>query len=208
MACFPSQIRDRRVWSSARLRAVCRIQAVGLEGTPVKGQASMAFPSASWTTSSARCRCCGPKRRVRMATSRPASRRKRLSTTVATVADAASGERSDWGKFFNRAHLDDAFVVEARATLGDLDGLGERVRRDDDVASDRLLGLRIGPVGHRRTPRRADDLAGVLQAVAADVLALGLHGLQPGHPLAEYLLHLLGRGIGAGQGTAEQEQEL
>ena len=58
----------------ARLRAVVVIQPPGFGGNPVAGHRSVATTKASWTASSARS--MSPKRRTRVATARPDSRRK------------------------------------------------------------------------------------------------------------------------------------
>src|SRR6185437_382729 len=65
----------------ARLRAVVTIHAPGLGGTPCDGHRAAATVNASWTASSAAS--ISPRKRIRVATQRPYSRRKTASTVTA-----------------------------------------------------------------------------------------------------------------------------
>src|SRR5215813_6081047 len=65
----------------ARLRAVVTIQAPGLGGRPSDGHLATATANASWTASSAAS--MSPRKRIRVATQRPYSRRKTASALTA-----------------------------------------------------------------------------------------------------------------------------
>src|ERR1700749_4773551 len=65
----------------ARLRAVVTIHAPGLGGWPSDGHRAAATVKASWTASSAAS--MSPRKRIRVATQRPYSRRKTASTVTA-----------------------------------------------------------------------------------------------------------------------------
>ena len=82
------RVDSRRRRSIARLRAVVKIQPAGDGGTPAVGQVRTAVTNASWTASSATSR--SPKRRARVATARPESRRKTSSTARAVAGSSVS----------------------------------------------------------------------------------------------------------------------
>src|SRR5215469_10073352 len=71
----------------ARLRAVVTIHAPGLGGWPSDGHLAAATVKASWTASSAAS--ISPRKRIRVATQRPYSRRKTASTVTAREAMVA-----------------------------------------------------------------------------------------------------------------------
>src|SRR5690349_7071793 len=71
----------------ARLRAVVTIHAPGWGGTPSAGHVAAATVNASWTTSSAMS--MSPRKRIRVATQRPYSRRKTASTVTAPESRVA-----------------------------------------------------------------------------------------------------------------------
>src|SRR5262245_49855937 len=72
----------------ARLRAVVTIHAPGLGGSPSDGHLAAATANASWTASSAAS--MSPRKRIRVATHRPYSRRKTASTVTARGAVVAA----------------------------------------------------------------------------------------------------------------------
>src|SRR5260221_6592936 len=76
----------------ARLRAVVTIHAPGLGGWPCDGHRATATVNASWTASSAAS--MSPRKRIRVATQRPYSRRKTASTVTAPEPAAAARTRS------------------------------------------------------------------------------------------------------------------
>ena len=76
---FAARRDSRRARSCARLRAVVMIQAPGLSGTPRRGQERIASTNASWTASSAASR--SPRRRARVASTRPDSARNTRSSS-------------------------------------------------------------------------------------------------------------------------------
>src|SRR5262245_60084386 len=129
---------SRRRRSIARLRAVVVIHPPGLGGTPSTGHRSLATRNASWTASSATSML--PKRRTRVATTRPDSSRKTLASAVVSTAGTAtdSGGLVLEGPDLDRAH----------AGRGRLGGEGERLvevgRLDHPVAAEVLLGLEVG----------------------------------------------------------------
>src|SRR5271155_3707292 len=76
----------------ARLRAVVTIHPPGLGGSPAVGHLAAATVNASWTASSAAS--ISPRKRIRVATQRPYSRRKTASTVTAPESKAAARTRS------------------------------------------------------------------------------------------------------------------
>ena len=168
---LPRQSVARRAWSSARCFAVCSSHAEGFCGTPVNGHVCIAFTSASCTTSSARCRWATPKYRVRIATSRPDSRRKRWS--IRRVTSGAFGEAGMTTRLSRRGaavppltrgprphgpHLDHHAEAQARAAARGLDRLVEVGGGDEDIAADDFLGLGIGSVRDGRPARPRSTL--------------------------------------------------
>src|SRR6478752_7538249 len=99
----------------ARLRAVVVSQPPGLGGTPVSGHRSVATTNASWAISSAMS--MSPKRRTRVATTRPASSRKIRSRSMALTAGTGSGLR---GLVLEGTDLDGP-LAGARALRGPLE---------------------------------------------------------------------------------------
>src|SRR5690349_23543184 len=98
----------------ARLRAVVTIHAPGLGGRPSDGHLATATVNASWTASSAAS--ISPRKRIKVATQRPYSRRKTASTVTAREPEAAARMRSPR---VGRAGLDRVVKVpvEERADL-------------------------------------------------------------------------------------------
>jgi len=93
------------------------------------------------------------------------------------------------------AHLDGATLVRRRAALRDLVRLREILGRDDEVPADDVLGLGERAVGHH--PLLAgDDLAAVLQRLAALELPLLPDAADPPQPLLHAGLELCGRAPG------------
>src|SRR6266436_2393298 len=76
----------------ARLRAVVTIHAPGLGGWPSDGHLATATVNASWTASSAAS--ISPRKRIRVATQRPYSRRKTASTVTARESTVGARIRS------------------------------------------------------------------------------------------------------------------
>src|SRR5580692_10176097 len=76
----------------ALLRAVVTIHAPGLGGWPSDGHLATATVNASWTASSAAS--ISPRKRIRVATQRPYSRRNTSSMVTAEVSAAVSGRWS------------------------------------------------------------------------------------------------------------------
>src|SRR6185312_5078077 len=115
-----------------RLRAVVVSQPPGFGGRPVAGQRSLATRNASWAISSAMS--MSPKRRTKVATTRPDSSRKIRSRSVAstgTVLRLLGLERPD----LDRTHA-------GRGSLRRQRQCGVQVGRfDDPEATEVLLGL-------------------------------------------------------------------
>src|SRR6476660_8243197 len=125
----------------ARLRAVVVSQPPGLGGTPVSGHRSVATTNASWTISSAMS--MSPKRRTRVATTRPDSSRKIRSSSGASMAG------TDRSLVLERTHLDRTHASDG--------ALGRPLERgvevgclDDPEAAELLLGLRERTVRSHR----------------------------------------------------------
>src|ERR1700679_3674504 len=97
----------------ARLRAVVTIHARGWGGSPSTGHRAAATVNASWTASSAAS--ISPRKRIRVATQRPYSRRKTASTV--TAASTVAPIRSQLAARARRQQLVDGPHLER----GDLD---------------------------------------------------------------------------------------
>src|SRR5260370_7914196 len=119
----------------ARLRAVVTIHAPGFGGSPSDGHLAAATVKASWTASSAAS--ISPRKRIRVATQRPYSRRKTASILTAHRPMAAARIRS---LRVGRVSLDrvaeipieqwadlDRPLFRDRGELGQLQGLVQRV---------------------------------------------------------------------------------
>src|SRR5215469_17258979 len=115
----------------ARLRAVVTIHAPGLGGSPPEDHLAAATVNASWTASSAAS--MSPRKRIRVATQRPYSRRNTASTVTAREPMATGRMRSlRLGRvsphrvievpFKERADLDRPLFRDSSA-LGPLQGL-------------------------------------------------------------------------------------
>src|SRR5215469_8745993 len=76
----------------ALLRAVVTIHAPGLGGSPSDGHFATATVNASWTASSAAS--MSPRKRIKVATQRPYSRRNTASTVTAGQPMAGARKRS------------------------------------------------------------------------------------------------------------------
>src|SRR5579871_1617436 len=128
-----------------------------------------------------------PKRRVRTATRRPDSRRKRCS------AASSGSTRPLHLQPHHRPDFHRTTIVGNRTPGRQLGRLVQIPGLDDGEAADDVLGLRVGPVGHRlRLP--GDDLARVVEWLA-DVLEVALitQILEPRPPLLHRLLRPFGR---------------
>src|SRR5260370_25893300 len=119
----------------ARLRAVVTIHAPGFGGSPSDGHLAAATVKASWTASSAAS--ISPRKRIRVATQRPYSRRKTASILTAHRPMTAARIRS---VRVGRVSLDrvaeipieqwadlDRPLFRDRGELGPLQGLVQRV---------------------------------------------------------------------------------
>src|ERR1017187_10575920 len=140
----------------ARLRAVVTIHAPGLGGSPSDGHLAAATVNASWTASSAAS--ISPRKRIRVATHRPYSRRKTASTVTAREPmDAARIRSLRVGRVSldrvvevpteQRADLDRPLFRD-RGELGPLQGLVQVGGVDDPEPGEVFLGLGVRPVGH------------------------------------------------------------
>src|SRR5689334_5524568 len=213
----------------ARLRAVVTIHAPGLGGRPSAGHRATATVKASWTASSAAS--MSPRKRIRAATQRPYSRRKRApaasAVTVAVTAVTARGPLAAARLRSLRAGRVDPYrVVELPFKEGaDLDrplfrGRGEpgplqgRVQVgdvDDPEPGEVLLGLRVRPVGDQEVAagladygrRRAASLQAALEHEHAGVGHLAAQLVHAGPHLAASF-----RGNNLVIGLVEREQVL
>src|ERR1700733_7817917 len=142
----------------ARLRAVVTIHAPGLGGWPSDGHLATATVNASWTASSAAS--ISPRKRIRVATQRPYSRRKTASTVTARESTAAGPTGSLRVGGVNpdgvvevpaeqRADLDRP-LFRSRGELGPLQGGVQVGRVDDPEPGQVLLGLGVRPVGKQK----------------------------------------------------------
>src|ERR1700722_17623878 len=203
----------------ARLRAVVTIHAPGLGGSPSDGHLAAATVNASWTASSAAS--ISPRKRIRVATQRPYSRRNTSSTVTARESTAAgpAGSLLVGGVYADsvlevpaeqRADLDRPSFCR-RGELGPLQGGVQVGRVDDPEPGQVLLGLGVRPVGeqkisagladHRRRLRAA--LHAALEHERVRLLQLVAELAHPGP-------HLLGpfRWNGHGIVAVEREQVL
>src|SRR6516165_5907521 len=142
----------------ARLRAVVTIHAPGLGGWLSEGHLAAATANASWTASSAAS--ISPRKRIRVATQRPYSRRKTASTVTAPASVVAARMRSlRVGRGIQsyrvvevsveqRANLDRPLFRDG-GELGPLQGRVQVGRVDDPEPGKVFLGLGVRPVGHR-----------------------------------------------------------
>src|SRR5215469_14020336 len=140
----------------ARLRAVVTIHAPGLGGRPCDGHLATATVNASWTASSATS--ISPRKRIRVATQRPYSRRKTASTVTAREPMVAARIRSLRPAlpvqgvvevpFKERADLDRQLLCGCGA-LGPLQGLVQVGGVDNPEPGEVFLGLRVRPVGNQ-----------------------------------------------------------
>src|SRR5258708_11097664 len=141
----------------ARLRAVVTIHAPGLGGWPSDGHLAPATVNASWTASSAAS--MSPRKRIRVATQRPYSRRKTASAVTARESMAAAPIRSlrvrrvspyrvVEGPIEERADLDRP-LLPSRGEPGALQGLVQVGRVDDPEPGEVFLGLGVRPVGNQ-----------------------------------------------------------
>src|SRR6266702_2319224 len=134
---------SRRIRSTALLRPALISQARGLAGTPVDSHCSMAAVNASWRASSAKSK--SPSRRINVARTRPASRRKTSSTTRSmgpTLMDCAATERLRLDRP-DRPYLD-ASIFGAGDARRDGGGCVEVLRLDLVVPA----GLGKWSIGH------------------------------------------------------------
>src|SRR5262245_28903666 len=125
----------------ARLRAVVVSHPPGFGGSPSDGQRSLAMRNASWAISSAMS--MSPKRRTRVATTRPASSRKMRVIAASSVGMTTSA----LGLVLERANLD-RVTAGRRALRGPRQRRIEISSRDDPEAAELLFGLCVRPVGH------------------------------------------------------------
>jgi hypothetical protein len=88
----------------------------------------------------------------------------------------------------NRTNFHAAVVFEDRAVFGNLNGLIESLRSDQEVSADDFLAFGERPVRNDFS-RRADDFAAGLQRIAREILALVAQPLDPVHPLLHLRLH-------------------
>src|SRR5262245_30730984 len=203
----------------ARFRAVVTIHAPGLGGWPSDGHLAAATVNASWTASSAAS--MSPRKRIRVATQRPYSRRKTASTVTARESMVAARIRS---LRVGRASLDRVVEVpfEERADLdrplfrdrGELSPLQGRVQVggvDDPEPGEVLLGLGVRPVGNQEVAaglahhgrRLRATLHAALEYERAGVFHLVAQRVYAGpHLLASF------RGNGNGVVAVEREQVL
>src|ERR1700733_11872307 len=141
----------------ARLRAVVTIHAPGLGGWPSDGHLVTATVNASWTASSAAS--ISPRKRIRVATQRPYSRRNtasivtvRESMVAGRIPSPGVGRLSPDGvvevSAEERADLDRP-LFRGCCELRPLQGGVQVGRVDDPEAGEVFLGLRIRPVGQQ-----------------------------------------------------------
>src|SRR5215469_2840472 len=141
----------------ARLRAVVTIQAPGLGGWPSAGHLATATVNASCTASSAAS--ISPRKRIRVATQRPYSRRKTASTVTAREPMVAARMRSPRvGRVFpdrvvevpfkERTDLDRPLFRD-RGEPGPLKGRVQVGDVDDPEPGEVFLGLGVRPVSNQ-----------------------------------------------------------
>src|SRR5438876_4165144 len=167
--CLPRKAMSRRTRSIALLRPTLTSQARGLEGGP-SGQRASAMANASCRASSARSK--SPTRRISVASTRPASLRKMVSTSLGVMAYATPRSVVDPDRpDFDRA------VPGARNPCRDRQCRIEILGLDQVIAAKLLVGLRERPVGgeglavaHPHRGRRRDRLQPVagLEIAALD----------------------------------------
>src|SRR3954464_10037870 len=192
--CLASRCFSRRIRSIARLPAGGVSQPPGLGGTPEAGHFSSAATRASPAASSAMS--MSPNRRASEAIRRPYSPRKTRSTAAFPPCIISRGSAGS-GEAVERTDLD-----LAPARLGPL---GRELERhvevggvDDPEATDDLLGLEVGAVGHhRRLALAVDDGRGRcrLKPTGEDPAAIGAKLVIEGAGRGERLLHLLLRAV-------------
>src|SRR5690242_4233636 len=141
----------------ARLRAVVTIHAPGLGGRPSDGHLAAATVNASSTASSAAS--ISPRKRIRVATQRPYSRRKTASIVTARESMVTAPIRSlrvgRVGPYRvievpveERADLDRPLLRD-RGELGPLQGLVQVAGVDDPEPGEVFLGFGVRPVGNQ-----------------------------------------------------------
>src|SRR6201986_1411202 len=123
----------------SRWRAVVTIHAPGLGGWPSDGHLATARVKASWTASSAAS--MSPRKRIRVATQRPYSRRKTASTfTWSEFARHARRHQLVDVPHLERGDLDRP-PARDRGELGPLQGRVQVGDVDDPEPAEVLLGL-------------------------------------------------------------------
>src|SRR5215471_12671220 len=148
---------SRRSLSMARLRAVVTIHAPGLGGWPSNGHLAAATVKASWTASSAAS--ISPRKRIRVATQRPYSRRKTASTVIAPGFAVAERMRLlRLGRRIQSYRVVEVSIEEwadldrplfrDRSALGPLQSRVQVGGIDDPEPGKVFLAFGVGPVGH------------------------------------------------------------
>src|SRR5262249_41868670 len=152
--------------------------------------------NASCTTSSASARLCMPNTRTSADTMRPASRRKRSSSSSTNLA-----------YLHHRPYFHDPADIENRAAGRQLNRVADVSRLDQGVAAPDILRLSERTIGDRLV-LSCDELPGPFERVAwvLDV-SVRRQRLQPVHPPLQLPLHL-GRRSGRALSAAIKKNEL
>src|SRR6185437_5617012 len=197
-------------------RAVVTIHAPGFGGWPSDGQRATATVNASWPASSAAS--MSPRKRIRVATQRPYSRRKTASTVTTPGPTVAARGRSQLagrarrqelvdGPHFERGELDWLPACDC-GLLGPLQGRVQVGDVDDPESAQVLLSLGVRPVGNQEVSTGLAHHGRRLRRQAAlehEHAGVPHLGVERGHIDAQPLKLLRGRHL---VGVVEREQVL